>query len=169
MPQSVDPNIPPYIKAMIVQWLEEDPSRSAADLARLTGLTEGQISKIRNHGSRVGWKAATELGKVFGHRHLGDVQEAARRWVESNPGDAPRSRQLSRVPHPRLRDRKEWPDVVRQAAALRDEVDEEAFKETGELWDSDVYPHPLNAKFVGNIAYAFFADRAHRKQRQVVK
>lgn len=165
MSRAIGPHIGPFLKKKILEWLDEDREhRSAADLARRSGLKESHLSRLINQGKGGGWMAAEGIGRVLGYNSVGELEAAAREWYASS-GGAPKSGARSKVEHPRLSERDEWPDVLEQAKVDRPELDDESFELAGQVHDSDVYPRPLTPKFVGNMAYMLFVDRRERSRR----
>ncbi len=63
---------------LIVEWLNGHPSRTSASLARLTGLSTGEISQLL-HGRSPSMEVAFRLGLVLPAPDVRDVM------CESNP------------------------------------------------------------------------------------
>ena len=61
----------------VLWWLWYLPWASAADIARVTYLTEGAVSNILNRRRKRGWLLSARLGRVF---------DAVDRFVFSNTG-----------------------------------------------------------------------------------
>ena len=73
-----------YLRHRIEAWLREDPSRSAAALARSAGVTPTHISTIRSQSRGVGMKTIRGLAVALGTT-LADLESEAAEWARENP------------------------------------------------------------------------------------
>lgn len=149
----------PFLKEEIEKWLKAEKGRTNRELAAAADMTEQQLGQIKKHATKGGAEAALKLWKPLGYASFDALNAAAKEWWATPGRPPPRSQRAGRGEQPRLHQRPEWAEVLRQARAERPEIrDDDAWKMAGDIYDGEQFPRPLNSRIVGNLAYVWLVQ-----------
>jgi transcriptional regulator with XRE-family HTH domain len=79
MARSTSIEIAQYLQYRVREAIQG--GKTAAELAREAGVSNAQISELKNRGVGAGWQTAEGLAKAFGMT-MPELLEAAKRWAE---------------------------------------------------------------------------------------